>query len=121
MGSVNKVILIGRLGQDLDRTETQTGSVYYRFSMATEHRSRGKDTTVSTDWHDLVIWGKNGDALAEFVGKGDQLYIEGRLSQWKNKENRKVTNVVVETFCLLGNKPNPKAETEEPQGDGVPF
>jgi single-strand DNA-binding protein len=119
--SVNKVILIGRIGQDLIPKETPKGSVYYRFSIATEHRSRDREAKVTTDWHSCVAWGKIGDAIAEFKGKGDEIYLEGRLNHWKNKEGGKMTDVVIENFVFIGNKPRAKAETEEPQGEDTPF
>lgn len=113
--SLNKVIIIGRLGQDLEPKHTGKGSVYYRFSVATEHRTRDKESKVQTTWIGCVAWGKIGDAIAEFRGKGDEIYLEGRLNNWKTKDGGTKTDVVIENFVFLGNKPSATTQTEEPE------
>lgn len=125
--SVNKVILIGRIGQDLEPKTTAKGSKYYRFSLATDHVTRDRAAKKTTDWHHLVAWGKTGDALAEFLVKGDEVYIEGRMNYWETNEGKRMADVVVETFRFIwGRKkkedagtPAPKKE-EEKDGD-LPF
>ena len=126
--SVNKIILIGRLGKDPERKETPKGSKYFRFSLATDHRTRDREAKKTTDWHQVVAWGKIGEALAEFLEKGDEVYIEGRMNYWDNNDGHRMADVVVETFSFIHGKKYtgeaPKQEKKEtpPEDDeSLPF
>jgi single-strand DNA-binding protein len=104
--SVNKCIFVGRLGKDAESVHTTSGTCVTKFSIATERR--WKDTSTDdwkseTTWVNIVLW--RAEKLAEYLIKGTQVYIEGRL-QTRNyeKEGHKVyvTEVVAEEVILLG-------------------
>jgi len=107
--SVNKVILIGRLGKDAESKFTQSGTSVATFSIATSWRQKDQQTgewKEHTDWHNIVFW--RAENVAPYLIKGTQVYIEGRLQtrNYENKEGRKVyvTEVVAEELILLGGR-----------------
>jgi len=107
--SVNKVILIGRLGKDAESKFTPSGTSVATFSIATSWRQKDQQTgewKEHTDWHNIVFW--RAENVAPYLTKGTQVYIEGRLQtrNYENKEGRKVyvTEVVAEELILLGGK-----------------
>lgn len=122
MAYLNKVLLIGNTGRDPEFTVTQTGRKRASFSLATTRRYRDAngEQKEQTDWHTLVAWGKTADVIESLgVHKGMPLFIEGTLSyrSWndQNGQKRYSTDVVIETFQLLGNRqmnqqPAPMAE-----------
>ncbi len=104
--SLNRVMLIGRLGKDSETRHTPSGVAVTNFSVATDYRS--KDTQSgewkeTTEWHDIVLW--RGEKVAEYLTKGKQVYIEGRLQtrSWedKNGQKRYRTEVVADKFSLM--------------------
>ncbi len=107
--SVNKVILVGHLGKDCEVRFTPSGIQVGTFSVATSRRWKPKDASEwreETDWHSIVLW--NCENVAQYLTKGTQVYIEGRLStrSYEDKEGikRYVTEVVSEELLLLGGK-----------------
>src|SRR6266853_6875712 len=107
--SVNKVILIGRLGKDAESKFTQSGTSVATFSIATSWRQKDQQTGEwkdHTDWHNIVLW--RSENVAPYLTKGTQVYIEGRLQtrNYENKEGKKVyvTEVVAEELILLGGR-----------------
>lgn len=122
MAYLNKVLLIGNTGRDPEITVTQTGRKRATLSLATTRRYRDSngEQKEQTDWHNLVAWGKTADVIEALgVHKGMPLFIEGTLSyrSWndQNGQKRYSTDVVIETFQLLGNRqvnqqPAPTAE-----------
>ena len=108
MGSLNKAILIGNLGRDAEMRFTAGGSAVANFSLATTDRWTDKDGQKQerTEWHRVVLWGKTAEALQEYLTKGKQVYVEGRLQtrEWTNKEQQKVktTEIVADKIVLLG-------------------
>ena len=107
--SVNKVILIGRLGKDAESKFTQSGTSVATFSIATSWRQKDQQTgewKEHTDWHNIVLW--RSENVAPYLLKGTQVYIEGRLQtrNYENKEGRKVyvTEVVADELILLGGR-----------------
>lgn len=108
MGSLNKAILIGNLGRDAEIRFTQGGNAVSNFSVATTDKWTDKEGTKQerTEWHRIVLWGKTAEALQEYLTKGKQIYIEGRLQtrEWTNKEQQKVktTEIVADKIVLLG-------------------
>ena len=107
--SVNKVILIGRLGKDAESKFTPSGTSVSTFSIATSWRQKDQQTGEwkdHTDWHNIVFW--RAENVAPYLVKGTQVYIEGRLQtrNYENKEGRKVyvTEVVAEELILLGGR-----------------
>ena len=105
--SVNKAILVGRLGADAETRFTQNGTAVSRVSLAMNRQWTDSDNQVheETDWMSIVIWKKEN--LATYLTKGTKLYVEGRLQtrSYDDKEGvkRYVTEVVAENLVLLGN------------------
>ena len=111
MAYLNKVLLIGNTGKDPEFTLTQTGRKRASFSLATTRRYRDAngEQKEQTEWHNLVAWGKTADVIESLgVHKGMPLFIEGSISyrSWndQNGQKRYSTDVIIETFQLLGHK-----------------
>ena len=111
--SINKVILIGNVGRDPEIRYTAPGQAVASFSLATTERgytaANGTQVPDRTEWHSIVMWGKNAEIAERYIRKGSQLYIEGKLRTctWedKNQIKRQVTEIYVDTFDFLGRKP----------------
>jgi single-strand DNA-binding protein len=104
--SVNKVILIGHLGRDAETRFTPSGAARTTFSVATSRRWKDQQTgdwKEETDWHNIVLW--RSENVAQYLTKGKQVYIEGRLSSrsYDDKDGNKkyVTEVVADDLILL--------------------
>ncbi|HQL47458.1 MAG TPA: single-stranded DNA-binding protein, partial [Holophaga sp.] len=82
-GSMNKVILIGNLGKDPELKMTPSGQALARFSVATTETWRSKDNPSErqskTEWHNIVVWGKQAETAEKYLRKGQQVMIEGRI------------------------------------------
>jgi single-strand DNA-binding protein len=93
MGSVNKVILIGNLGRDAELRFTPGGAAVATLNMATTENWNDKSgqRQEKTEWHRVVLWGKTAESLSEYLTKGKQIYVEGRLQtrQWDDKDGNK--------------------------------
>ena len=94
MGSVNKAILVGNLGRDAEMRFTAGGTPVATVSLATTERftDREGQKKEDTQWHRIVIWGKTAESLHEYLTKGKQIYVEGRIQtrEWTDKEGQKV-------------------------------
>lgn len=107
---VNKVILVGNLGADPELRYTPSGSPVATFNIATNEAWKDKDGNVQekTQWHRIVAWNKLAEVAGEYLKKGSQVYLEGRLqtSSWQDKDGSKryKTEVVAQTFLMLGRK-----------------
>jgi single-strand DNA-binding protein len=106
MGSVNKVILVGNLGRDAEVKVTPSGQSVASFSIATtETWTKDGEKKEKTEWHRIVLWGRQADTLQPYLTKGKQIYVEGRLEtrQWE-KEGQKhyTTEVKADRIVLLG-------------------
>ena len=108
--SVNKAILIGNLGKDPELRYTPSGKAVTTFSLATTERWTGQDgqKSESTTWHNIVAWGRQAEVIKEYLSKGRQVYIEGRIvnRSYDDKEGNKryISEVVVQNFQFVGNK-----------------
>jgi single-strand DNA-binding protein len=108
MAGVNKVILVGNLGADPEVKYLSTGTTVANFRMATtENRvNRAGEKTPLTEWHRIVAFGRLAEICGEYLSKGKQVYIEGRLRtrSWEDKDgNRKwVTEIVAAQMQMLG-------------------
>jgi|SRR5579862_1435390 len=108
MGSVNKVILVGNLGRDAEMRFTSGGTPVATVSMATTEKftDREGQKKEDTQWHRIVIWGKTAESLHEYLTKGKQIYVEGKLQtrEWTDKEGKpaKTTEVRADRVVLLG-------------------
>jgi len=93
MGSVNKVILVGNLGRDAELRYTPGGAAVATLNMATTEiwNDKAGQRQEKTEWHRVVLWGKTAESLAEYLTKGKQIYVEGRLQtrQWDDKDGNK--------------------------------
>lgn len=111
MASVNKVILIGNLGKDPELRQTGSGSYVCNFSIATSEKWKNNETgnwDERTEWHNIVVWGKQAENCNQYLSKGRPVYIEGRLQtrNWEDKEGKKryTTEVVALTVKFLGSR-----------------
>jgi single-strand DNA-binding protein len=118
MSGVNKVILIGRLGQDPEVRYTPSGQAVANFTMATSENWTGKDGQKQerTEWHRIVVWGRLAELCKDYLRKGRQVYIDGKLQtrSWDDKEGKKryTTEIVANTVQFLGTAPD-KVETTD--------
>jgi single-strand DNA-binding protein len=108
MGSVNKAILVGNLGRDAEMRFTAGGTPVATVSLATTERftDREGQKREDTQWHRIVIWGKTAESLHEYLTKGKQIYVEGRIQtrEWTDKEGKqnKTTEIRADRIVLLG-------------------
>jgi single-strand DNA-binding protein len=108
MGSVNKVILVGNLGRDAELRYTPGGAAVATINMATTEvwNDKGGQRQEKTEWHRVVLWGKTAESLTEYLTKGKQVYVEGRLQtrQWDDKDGNKryTTEIRGDRIVLLG-------------------
>src|SRR5207248_5599276 len=108
MGSVNKVILVGNLGRDAELRYTPGGAAVATLNMATTETWNDKSgqRQEKTEWHRVVFWGKVAESLTEYLTKGKQVYVEGRLEtrQWNDKDGNKryTTEIKADRITLLG-------------------
>lgn len=107
MSSVNKVILVGNLGRDAELRYTPGGAPVSSFSIATTERwnDRNGQKQEKTEWHSINLWGTPAEALKEFLVKGKQIYVEGRLEtrKWeKDGQTHYKTEVRADKITLLG-------------------
>ena len=108
MGSVNRVILVGNLGRDAELRYTPGGAAVSKFSLATTEvwNDKAGQRQERTEWHNIDLWGKPAETLTEYLVKGKQVYVEGRLQtdEYTDKEGvkRKSTRVRCDRVVLLG-------------------
>jgi single-strand DNA-binding protein len=108
--SVNKVILLGNLGRDAELTYTPSGQALAKVGLATSRRWQDKasgEWQEETEWHNLVIWGKTAENLAQYLTKGKTIYVEGRI-KYRNWEKDGVkhyaTDIQVDEVVLVGSR-----------------
>ena len=93
MGSVNKVILVGNLGRDAELRYTPGGAAVATLNLATTETWNDKEgqRQEKTEWHRVILWGKQAETLNQYLQKGKQIYVEGRLQtrQWDDKDGNK--------------------------------
>ena len=138
---LNKAILIGNLGRDPEVRYTPSGLAVANFSIATSEtwtKKEGEKET-RTEWHRIVAFGKLGEICAEYLAKGKQIYIEGRIQtrDWEDKEGvkRYTTEIVASQMIMLGSKDfregfkpedpaaggGPSSPIQAPEDDDIPF
>jgi single-strand DNA-binding protein len=136
MAGVNKVILIGNLGRDPELRYTKSGQAVANFSVATSERFTDREGVQQerTEWHRIVAWGKTAELCAQYLSKGRQTYIEGRLQtrEYEDKDGikRYTTEVVAQNVTFLGGRgeggaggggaPSGPAGPGDPGGSGGP-
>lgn len=111
MAGVNKVILVGRLGKDPETRYLPSGAAVTKFSIATSDVRRDKQSgekIEQTEWHNIVTFERLAEIAAEYLRKGSQVYIEGRIrtDKWKDKEGRDryTTEIIAGQLQLLGSR-----------------
>ncbi|HYL82746.1 MAG TPA: single-stranded DNA-binding protein [Candidatus Angelobacter sp.] len=108
--SVNKVILVGRLGRDPETRYTGSGQAVANFSLATDesYKDRNGERQKRTEWHKIVVWGKQAEIAQQYLKKGSLVFIEGRIQsrEWQDKEGQKRTSfeIVASNFRMLGSR-----------------
>jgi single-strand DNA-binding protein len=108
--SVNKVILVGRLGRDPETRYTGGGQAVANFSVATDetYKDRNGERQKRTEWHKIVVWGKQAEIAQQYLKKGSLIFIDGRIQsrEWQDKEGQKRTSfeIVATTFRMLGGR-----------------
>lgn len=142
MAGINKVILIGRLGNDPEVRYTPSGDAVANFSIATSEEWKDKNTGEKrerTEWHRVVAWRRLGEICGEYLSKGRQVYVEGRIqtNAWEDKEGikRYTTEILASTVQFLGGRDSadpgrsekpplpefPGTPVNEPGDDDIPF
>ncbi|PID37948.1 MAG: single-stranded DNA-binding protein [Proteobacteria bacterium] len=140
MAGVNKVILIGNLGADPELRYTSGNQAVADLRLATSRRWRDRngEQQEDTQWHRVVVWGKQAEQCKEYLSKGRQVYIEGRLQtrQWEDRDGNKryTTEVVAQTVQFLSGRggggggydaPPPPSDRDAPMDDlpedDIPF
>ena len=130
MGSLNRVILVGNLGGDAELKVLESDNAVASFNLATSERWPDKgsgERKEKTDWHRIVVWGKQATALAEYLVKGKQVLVEGALSTRsyddKHGERKYVTEVKARSIVLLGSRSDEAEGSREPvvTADDIPF
>lgn len=141
MASLNKVMLIGRLGKEVEVRFTASGVAVANFSLATSEKFKNKagETEERTEWHNVQLWQKLAEIAGEYLTKGSLVYIEGRLQtrKWQDKEgnDRYTTEIVGERMQMLGSKgdsgrsdraasgsqPSGHENSSMPDDDDIPF
>jgi single-strand DNA-binding protein len=122
---VNKVILVGNLGQDPELRYTSSGTPVCDMRIATSESWTGRngERKERTEWHRVVVWGKQGENCANYLRKGRQVYVEGRLQTraWEDREGRKryTTEVVANNVQFLrgGSRDTDSRKEEPPPAD----
>jgi single-strand DNA-binding protein len=142
MASLNKVMLMGNLGKDPEVRYTASGQAVASFSIATSERYKSKsgDWEEKTEWHNIVLWGKQAETAKDYLSKGKTVFIEGRLQtrKWQDKDGRDryTTEIVGDRMQFVGSKGDgggrqggrgdePAAYYDDPAGsnpdDDIPF
>jgi single-strand DNA-binding protein len=122
--SVNKVILVGRLGRDPESRFTGSGQAVCNFSLATDrsYKDRNGQTQKQTEWHKIVTWGKLAEICQKYLKKGSQIFIEGRIQsrQWEDQQGQKRTSfeIVANEMRMLGSRADAGAPVH-PEGAHV--
>jgi len=108
--SVNRVILVGRLGRDPETRYTGGGQAVANFSLATDesYKDRNGERQKRTEWHKIVVWGKQAEIAQQYLKKGSLIFVEGRIQsrEWQDKEGQKRTSfeIVANNFRMLGGR-----------------
>ncbi len=121
--SVNKVQLIGHLGQDPDVKYTQTGQAVCTISLATTENWKDKNSGApqsSTEWHRIVVWGKQAELCKQYLVKGSQIFVEGKITtrSWEDKDKNKryTTEILAKEIKFLGRAETNQENHAHPKG-----
>ncbi len=124
---VNKVILVGNLGADPDTRYMPSGKAVTNIRVATSESWKDKqtgDTQERTEWHSIVMYDKLGEIAAEYLRKGSQVYLEGKLRtrKWQDKEgkDRYTTEIIADQMQMLGSRGGGAGGSSEPRSASRP-
>ena len=108
---VNKVILVGNLGRDPELRTTTSGQPVANFTMATSRKWKNRDgeRQEETEWHTIVCWGRQAEVAGQYLTKGKQIYVEGRIQtrSWDDRqsgEKKYRTEIICDNFQMLGSR-----------------
>ena len=118
---VNKVILIGNLGRDPEMKYTPSGTAIVNFSIATTEKwTKDGQKNEKTEWHKIVAWRRLAEICGEYLKKGSQVYVEGKLQtrSWDDKEGNKkyTTEIVINQMQMLGSRGESNQQDRGPEG-----
>ena len=126
-GTLNKVMLIGHLGDEVKMHYFEGGGSIGRFPIATNESYTNKQTgerVTNTDWHNIVVRNKAAEVCEKYLSKGDKVYVEGRLKnrQWQGEDGntRYTTEVHVQEFTFLSTKKESMANNQAQPSGGLP-
>ena len=123
MASLNRVLLIGNLGADPELSYTPSGTAKVSMRLATHETwtNKGGEKGERTEWHRVIAWGRLAEICGEYLTKGRQIFIEGRIQtrSWEDRDGNKrwMTEVVASTMQMLGSPRGDRHETELPPAD----
>ena len=136
MAGVNKVILVGNLGNDPEVKYLDNGVVVANFSLATTENYKNKEgeRVSQTEWHNIVLWRGLAEVAEKYLKKGSSVYIEGKIKtrKWEDKEGvtRYSTEILGDNMTMLGGRPSPSPlvdkteaapESQDDPKDDLPF
>ncbi len=122
--SVNKVILVGRLGKDPELRYTPSGAAVATFSLATteNYKDRDGNRQEKTEWHNIVVWRQLAEVCGKFLHKGKQVYLEGKIQtrSYDDRDGNKryITEIVVDQMQMLGSREDSQGGGQGGQGSG---
>ena len=126
MASVNKVIIVGNIGRDPETRVFADGNPVTNISVATTDRYKDKtsgELKESTEWHRIAFFGKLAEIAGQYLKKGSQVYVEGKLRTRKwtdaNGIEKYSTEIIAESMQMLGGKPSESGAGSQPQNQGV--
>ena len=119
---INKAIIVGNLGADPDLRTTNNGTSVCSMSVATTFKTKDKE---QTEWHSIVVFGKVAESCGQYLSKGRQVYIEGRIQtrKWQDKEGRDrySTEIVAYEVKFLGSRGDAPTTTQPAVASDIPF
>jgi single-strand DNA-binding protein len=121
MAGVNKAILIGNLGKDPELRYTPGGQAVASFPLATSEKWRDREGNLQdrTEWHNIVVWGRQAETAKEYLSKGRSVYVEGRIQtrSWEDKDGNKryTTEIIVQRMQFLGGRDQGQVQPDTEQ------
>ncbi len=122
MAGVNKAILVGNLGADPEMRYTPSGTAVANFNIATSETRKNKEgeKEIQTEWHKIVAFGRLAEICGEYLSKGKQVYVEGRIQNrnWEDRDGNKryTTEIIINTMQMLGSREGARTDA----GQGAP-
>ena len=117
--TINRVELLGRVGADPELRKTQNGTAVVQLRLATDRRSRDESAEQQTDWHTVVCWDKQAEAVAQYVRKGERVYVAGRLNHhtWETDQGERGSRTEVHAYEVIFLGSSSENGSRESEGD----